>query len=159
MQFSGPDKEISLKRRQKFAAEAIIEYLSDPDNPIPKRRSFYAKILKCDMRCIRSMFSIDDLVTIENAAIERRRNLYHRKIARVDDALFKVAEEGDVAGIKLVYQRFEGWGEKTVNENNNTITLTLDPELKKMLEQGRNGTITVIPESTTEPLQDLNSGS
>jgi hypothetical protein len=38
---------------------------------------------------------------------------------KIDDALFKSAESGDVRAADLLYRRFDGWNPKIVEETNN----------------------------------------
>lgn len=71
-----------------------------------------------------------------------RRRKYSSHLAEVDLALLKAAKEGNPAAAKLVYQRFEGWSEKTRVESNETKPLVVirdrltcfPPEPKTMAE-------------------------
>lgn len=43
----------------------------------------------------------------------------HQEIVKIDRAMFKAAQSGDVGAAKLVYERIEGWSPKQINENLN----------------------------------------
>ena len=149
-------EEDILKRKKQIAYNKIFEFLSNPENTPPKKRIYYAKIIgPVDVRAFKKMFSVEEIIELENLALEQRRKRYALKLARIDDALVKKAVKGDVPGIKLAYQKFEGWGEKTISEVNNIHTLKLDDELRSLMDQGKMmGAVTVEPEPEAKLLSE-----
>ena len=101
------------KERHKLA---IIEYIGDPENPFPKRLQLSA-ICGITDQGLRKHFSIQDLSEIERQGLDLRRTRYIKQAASVDASLIQKAEDGDPAAIKLFYQRFENWSEKTQLEH------------------------------------------
>jgi hypothetical protein len=93
----------------------LLEYLGNPENPFCNRNSM-ALALGIKRVTLYAHFTPTELTEIEEEALETRRKKYAPKIASADNALFKQAERGDVHAIKLVYQRFEDWGEKQKRE-------------------------------------------
>lgn len=100
--------DVALQNKVK-----LIEYLANPNNPPLCRTDLAIHVL--GYTCLTSMYyhmTPAEFRDIEIEALEMRRSAYIDKLAKVDEALFLKAYEGDVAAIKLVYQRFEGWTEK-----------------------------------------------
>jgi hypothetical protein len=95
----------------------ILEYLINPDN------EFLPWVKLCHDICgykssrqLFELFTIEERREIEQSALaERRKNYSHFSVA-VDQALYQKAIAGDVAAIKLWYQRIEGWIEKKQHE-------------------------------------------
>jgi hypothetical protein len=95
----------------------IIEFIGNPENEFPNRRQI-AKVA-CgykDPHYLYKVFAVDELAQIEKEGLEIRRKHCWRQSAAVDQGLFKKAIAGDVAAIKLFYQRVEGWVEKKQHE-------------------------------------------
>ena len=91
--------------------QTMLEWLGDPENPIPTRKDL---ALICGI-CKETMylhFTPDELTEIEDEGLAMRRRKYAPRLASIDLALIKQAEGGDPKAIKLAYQRFEDWGEK-----------------------------------------------
>ena len=142
------DSVRSQKREERRAVltDKLLNYLGNSDNKPVKSRTEYKKILKISINYLLKIFTPDELTEIEKKALELRRLQYSNRMALIDDSLLEKAAEGKAPEVKLAYQRFEGWTEKTVTEVSNTLTLTLDAELRAMLDQGNRGAITVEPE-------------
>ena len=91
----------------------ILEYLGNPLNPFVNRSELACAILGYKTpTTMYAMFTPDELAEIEVEALKIRRSKYTADLARIDTALKKVAEAGDVAAAKLCFQRYEGWSEK-----------------------------------------------
>lgn len=90
----------------------LVGHLSDPANDWPRRKEF-PRILGISKKVLYKHFTPDDLTDIENEGLELRRKRMAWAFGRVDKALIDKAVSGDVQAIKLMYQRFENWSEKT----------------------------------------------
>ncbi|MFO7971307.1 MAG: hypothetical protein R6U13_15750 [Desulfatiglandaceae bacterium] len=62
---------------------------------------------------------------IEAMGLDIRRRKYISRLARIDKSLLLAAEGGDVSAIRLVYGRFEGWGEKHALKHSGDIKVGL----------------------------------
>lgn len=62
---------------------------------------------------------------------DARRKLYSHQILKIDAAMIKAAEGGDVNAAKVCYERFDGWVPTTANINRNST----DAELKEQAER------------------------
>ena len=93
----------------------LIEYLSNPDNPEVKRGSYSQKILGYKSSTeIYKYFKPAEINEIEWEALQEKRKRYAPKIAKIDNAMVKAAEDGNANAGKLCYQRFENWSEKSI---------------------------------------------
>ena len=92
----------------------LLDHLGNPANEWPTRvfmNDFVLGYIK-SKQYIYKIFTLEELHEIEQEALAMRRTKYSGGIAAADRALFKAALDGDVAAIKLCYQRFEDWGER-----------------------------------------------
>ena len=95
----------------------LLEYLSNPDNRPVNRKALSIDVLGfADSTVLYQVFSPEEIRDIEHEALELRRKCYASKLAKVDDGLIKKAIAGDPAAAKLVFQRYESWTEKSVQE-------------------------------------------
>jgi len=101
--------------------DRYIQYRTDPDNDIHSLSHF----------CTRYGFSLSDVKQtlhgdkqLENDILDARRNKYAKRMQKIDDALFKSAEDGDTKAADLLYRRFDGWNPKIVEQNNNFYNFT-----------------------------------
>ena len=95
----------------------IVEYLSNPDNEfLPWVKLCHDICGYANSRQLFELFTIEERREIEQSALAERRRNSAWQSAKVDEALFKKAIAGDVAAIKLWYQRIEGWSEKKQHE-------------------------------------------
>ena len=95
----------------------LLEYLGNPENDFPTRLFMNNEIIGFkDPTRIYKVFTLDELDEIEAEALKIRRKKYKPGIAKADKALLEKAHDGDVAAIKLCYQRFEDWSEKQRKE-------------------------------------------
>ncbi len=118
----------------------LIDYQVNPDNDFLNRESLSTLVLGYKQKnAIYKYFTPDELCDIEKEALDIRRTKYAYKLAITDKALFDKAKEGDVAAIRLVYQRFEGWVEKQKKElsgpNNGPIKHELSMNIKNKLKE------------------------
>ena len=105
---------MKAKERHKIK---LLEYLGNPENDFPTRLYMNNAVLGFKAPTyIYVVFTLDELNEIEAEALEIRRAKYKPSIARADKALLDQAKAGDVAAIKLCYQRFEDWSEKQRKE-------------------------------------------
>ena len=102
-----------MKAKERHKCK-LLEYLGNPDNPFPNRLYMNNEILgfRKSNGYMNKVFTVAELDAIEAEALEIRRRKYKPGLAKADKALFEAAEGGDVAAIKLCYQRFEDWGER-----------------------------------------------
>lgn len=63
---------------------------------------------------------------------EQRRKLYSHTILKVDQAMLRAAEKGDVAAAKVIYERFDGWVPSSVVRN---VNVKSDDDLKARAEE------------------------
>jgi hypothetical protein len=117
----------SVPSAADVARQKILEYASNPENPILNRTALATQI--CGYKCVQnlySIFTVDELCEIDLEALTMRRKRYAASFARIDEALRKKAEEGDPTAIKLAYQRLEGWSEKQQIEQTTKILVEID---------------------------------
>jgi len=93
----------------------LLEHLADPNNDFPSRKEM-ASICGIERITLYTHFTPDELSDIEHGALELRRKRYAKEISKADRALLREAETGNPQAIKLVYQRFEHWNEKSTTE-------------------------------------------
>jgi hypothetical protein len=108
-------KKIMAKEKHRTT---LIEYLSNPDNPIIPRVELSVQVLGFSRGSVIYVhFTPDELSSIEAEALELRRKCYASKLAQVDSAVLdRAIKDGDPSAAKLAYQRFEGWSEKQIRE-------------------------------------------
>jgi hypothetical protein len=151
-------RTVNMSRRKQKWADAVLKYLSNPNNKPIESRSEYKDILGLTAHTYKTfsnMFSVSELAEIESQGLELRRRRYANRLAKIDDGLLEKAAEGRAPEAKLAYQRFEGWTEKTVTEVTNTFSLQLDAELAALLEPIKyKGVMDVIPEAETSLLPE-----
>lgn len=96
----------------------ILEYLSDPEVEDLSRGDVAIKACGySDKSPLYKMFRPTELDEIYNEALTLRRQKYAASIILVDKGLFKRAAAGDPQAAKLIYQRFEGWSPKSIEEH------------------------------------------
>lgn len=61
-------------------------------------------------------FTPDELGELEKEGLDLRRTKYSPSLSDADKSLIKEAKGGSVPAIKLMYQKFEHWSEKTRHE-------------------------------------------
>ena len=111
-------KQLHNNNNQRLTAKdrarlKITEYLSNPENEfLPWVKLCHDICGYANSRQLFELFTIEERREIEQSALAERRKNGARQSAKVDQALFKKATAGDVAAIKLWYQRIEGWSEK-----------------------------------------------
>lgn len=89
----------------------LVEFIANPDNDFPDRATM-AAICGISKRALHQHFSPEEFAELEADAMDLRRKHYSRFFPKIDKALISEAEEGNIAAIKLAYQRLEGWSEK-----------------------------------------------
>ena len=144
-------------RNKALFVEQILEYISNPDNKPLRYKKDYMKILSIpSVKSLNGYFSTEEFADIEKKGLEIRRSRYARKLAAIDDGLIKKAKKGNAPEVKLAYQRFEGWSERTVTEVHNTTEVRLDAEIMALLQPVKykgvidvesSGTSGVLPET------------
>ena len=146
-------KQIHNNNNQRLTAKdrarlKIMEYLSNPDNEfLPWVKLCHDICGYANSRQLFELFTIEERREIEQSALFERRKNGARQSAKVDQALFNKAVAGDVAAIKLWYQRIEGWSEKKQHEfpDMNCKPQNLEPQqLEVVFVKAENGR-TVIP--------------
>ena len=102
------------KTAKQTALVKLLEWLGNPDNDFGKMRGdLSVDVLGYkDPKQINILFTAAELKEIYRDALDIRRKAYAPGLASADKALITKANDGDVAAIKLCYQRFEGWSEK-----------------------------------------------
>lgn len=100
----------------KNVRDSYIQYRQDPDNDDNLLSHFCSKY-GFDLSAVRKQL-VDDK-DIENDILVARREMYAKRMKKIDDALFKSAEQGDTRAADLLYRRFDGWNPKIVEETNN----------------------------------------
>lgn len=116
-------KRLSAKEKNR---QLMLEYLGDTSNQFITRAQMVTEVLKYkNASAIYNHFTPNELHEIEREALDIRRRKYSAHLAEVDMALLKAAKEGNPGAAKLVYQRFEGWSEKTRVESNETKPLVV----------------------------------
>jgi hypothetical protein len=103
-----------MRAKDKHRAN-ILEYLGNPDNDIPSR-TVLAAIIGISRDTLYKTFTIDEMYEMDNEALAIRRGRYGSKLAEIDHALIERARCGDPQAIKLAFQRYEAWSEKSSHE-------------------------------------------
>jgi len=97
--------------------ETLLEYMSNPDNPILNRSDLGVKVLGFSAPpVLYQHFTPAEITEMEYEALAMRRQRYASQLAKVDKGLLERAATGDPAAAKLVFQRYEGWTEKQRSE-------------------------------------------
>ena len=123
--------------RKQLNRDKLLDYLGNPANEWPTRVFMNDHVLGYikSAQYIYKIFTLAELHEIEVEALALRRQKYSGGICAADRALFKAALGGDVAAIKLCYQRFEDWGEKkdvSIKTPDMTWTVEIiDPKLNE----------------------------
>lgn len=143
-------KENGALSKRDVLRERVIDYLGDPDNDVsvsdepgaPRLWDSYAHISHVfgyKGNRISQTFTKQSLYEIEKEALELRRKRFAKDMKRIDDSLLTRAIGGDVAAIKLAYQRFEGWSEKTTlsGDRENPVELSVTHLLDQVESSGR----------------------
>lgn len=112
-----PARKKNLFLYREEVRRLILDYISNVDNPKITRGELATQVL-CFKRQqdLYKLYSAAELNKIEWEALEIRRRQYAPYISMVDKGILEKAATGDAAAAKLVYQRFEGWSEKTISE-------------------------------------------
>ncbi len=115
--------------------ETILKHISNPSNEIPDRTRLAIEVLGFkNSQQLYDYFTTDELYKIEAEGLDIRRTKYAPQLSRVDKALLTSAEEGDTAAAKLVYQRFEGWGETKKVSSEVVLKDMSDDELSSLIK-------------------------
>ncbi len=121
---------LSAKEKGKVK---LLEYLGNAENDFLSRGDLSTIVLGYkNSKQINRTFTAAELTEIEAEALEIRRKKYSSHISEVDLALLKKAKKGDAKAAKLVYQRFEGWSEKQINELQGSVTLSHEDALGEL---------------------------
>ncbi len=117
----------------KYEFDAYIEMLSDPDFSDYSGEQF-AESLGVN---ITSIYNWNRKVDWESIKSERRKR-YAKLMPKVDNALFKSTQKGDVQAIRTFYERFDAWtpASKVVNEQS-LSDADIDEELNARVERKR----------------------
>jgi transposase len=102
-----------------------------------KTQEQIAKILKVDRKTIYAWKQKADWKAITDA----RRKLYAHEILKIDKAMLKEANRGDVPAAKLAYERFDGWVPMTGLKLSDATTDELLARAKKIKEEILNGRV------------------
>lgn len=111
----------------------LLEFLGNPENEFVNREHM-PSVCGIKKATFRTHFSPTELAEIESEALEMRRKKYAPRLSKADSALLNKAAEGDVAAIKLAYQRFEDWGEMQKRELQHEF-----PRLMEAIEAAKAG--------------------
>ena len=117
----------------------IMEILQDTSIPFPNRTEL------CELLGIKSrsnlyqMFTLEEIDSLYMEGVAFRREKLKERGAEVDEALLRLAVHGDVAAIKLYYQRHEGWAPTTEVKGDFKMSLVdrmleLEREEAKLIE-------------------------
>ena len=116
-------KLVKVKHRIK-----LIEYIGNPNNDFPSRTEMSIDVLGFKQQHkIYQYFTLAELTDIEREGLDLRRSKYLKHSADIDVAMVEKAKSGDVAGMKLFYQRVENWSETQVREFKGKLGVTVDP--------------------------------
>jgi len=121
------NKPKPTKKRNRIK---LIEYIGNPENDFPNRAGMSQIVLGYKSPCnLYDHFTTDELIEIENEALEIRRTRYASWLSRVDIGQLKRAAEGGAKSAKLMYQRFENWKPTETREVRGDIVIkTMIPE-------------------------------
>ena len=95
----------------------LLESLANPDTVFPPRQEYSELMGLAHPSSVYQIFTPGQLTEIEKEALALRRSKYSGLISKVDRGLMARAAKGDSAAAKLVFQRFEGWSERVVQEH------------------------------------------
>lgn len=71
-----------------------------------------------------------------SAIKNKRREKYSRRMVKVDDAMFKAAEKGDVAAAKFLAERFDRWTPTSAVLTEHSLDEgIIDEELKALMDR------------------------
>ncbi len=118
----------ALRKQRK--RDKILYFLADPET-VYENRLQLAELLKCSKKHLYKTFPTEEISAIEQEALKMRRERFAAELSQIDSALLNRALTGDVAAIKLAYQKFEGWNEKQGIDISGGLTLA---QLAKQLE-------------------------
>lgn len=128
-----------MKAKDKHR-EKLLKHLSNPANEWPNRDKMATQVLGFkNGRSIHNTFKPEELDAIEAEARSIRRRRYAPRLTKVEDALLREAESGDVQAIKLALQYFEDWAPATRVENTGPgggpiqAQLTMAPEVAEAM--------------------------
>ncbi len=127
--------EKGTRNTENYRNQAL-EILTDPNIEVPSR-SELAVLLGIARKTLYENFSGDDLHELYLEAMTIRRERIKERSGEVDEALIRLAIHGDVAAIKLFYQRHEGWAPRTAIEGEITHKIPIEQRLLELEEQGR----------------------
>lgn len=96
--------------------DKYIQYRTDPDND-QKHDSFFCSSHGISLDELRELKLRDKKLARD--ILHARRDKYAKRMAKIDEALFRAAESGDTKAADLLYRRFDGWNPKIVEETNN----------------------------------------
>jgi len=98
------------KTNKDIKKSKLLTYLGNPENEFLARVDWSIKILgyKQD-NAIYKAFTPAECSEIEIEALAMRRANSAPKSVKIDKALYDAASGGDVAAMKLYYERIEGW--------------------------------------------------
>ena len=100
----------------KTIRDNYVLYRTNPDNDDNSLSHFCTRY---EYSLSEARTALQDDKNLEKRILEARRNMYAKRMQKIDDALFKSAETGDVRAADLLYRRFDGWNPKIVEETNN----------------------------------------
>jgi len=119
---------VKAKERHKVK---LLEFLGNPENEFYNRYNMAKKVLNFSKSVtLYRSFSPAELSEIEREALKIRRTKYSAEIAKVDKAILRRAQSGDVQAAKLCFQKFEGWSERRKVEH---AGLLVDPNPPRAL--------------------------
>ena len=143
------DGELSVK---DILRERVIDILGDPEQDVVQQDpdtqtqcrvwQSYADISRkfgYNPNYIWQSFGKQEIREIEKDALELRRQRYSKEMKDIDLALLDRAKGGDVPAIKLSYQRFEGWSEKSIlaGDKDNPLEMNVTHLLDQVEGAGR----------------------
>jgi len=127
----GAKTSITKRKRRR----QLLEYLSDPGNPWLSRNAYASEVLGyAQPKTLWKVFSPSELEEIEAEALVERRKRISPILARVDQALFAKAQEGDLGAIEMVYKRFEAWSDKKTVNHEGKVVFGVSPGFQELLD-------------------------
>jgi len=105
----------------KTIRDKYVQYRTNPDNDA---RSFSHFATMCGYTLSEVKDAVAHDKDIEKDILVARRNKYAKRMQKIDDALFKSAEDGDTRAADLLYRRFDGWDPKVVEQTTNFYNFT-----------------------------------
>ena len=100
----------------KSIRDKYIQYRTNPDND-DKSDSHFCTSHEISLDELREMQKTDNRLSRD--ILQARRETYSQRMSKIDNALFRAAEQGDCKAADLLYRRFDGWNPKIVEETNN----------------------------------------